>query len=327
MPICFFSSSVSYKKVPNFILFLFTGLFCIMQASASPVDALRKKDLGDLLVSGPSLIQGGFNFVEGPVWHPDGYLLFSDIPESRIYRWDEASNQVSIALAQSFQSNGLSFDHNGMLVVCEHGSRRLTIRDPQSFAIVDSIGTYMGKYLNSPNDAIVDGQGRVFFTDPPYGIGDMPDLGPNGLGELFGIYLYDQGSLTLLASGVRPNGLTFTADTRVLYVADTKENCVYAFDVDQASGLLSGKRKFLAVNHPDGIKVDEQDNIYVAALEGVQVFDGSGRHLGTIEVPEQPANLSFGGKDYDTLFITAQHGLYMAKLNTRGIAPFSRINS
>ena len=302
------------------------GSIAAMPLSTFNEDKALSKELPDLLVSELKLISGGFNFVEGPVWHPEGYLLFSDIPESRIYRWDEKTNQISVSLADSKQSNGLSFDKNGKLLVCEHQGRRVSIRDPKTFELIDSVSTYQGKFLNSPNDVIVDGQGRLIFTDPPYGIGDGPDMGPNGLGELYGVYQYDRGKLTLLAEQVRPNGLAFSVDAALLYVTDTNENCVYAYDVDRQTGLLSGKRKFLAVNHPDGVKVDENGFIYVAALEGVKIFKASGEYLGTIPVPEQPTNLSFGGKNYDTLFITAQHGLYLIKLRTRGIAPFSRIS-
>lgn len=160
---------------------------------------LMSKDLQQLIASDTVLISSGFNFVEGPVWHPGNYLLFSDIPESRIYKWDEKNNQISTSFIQSNQSNGLSYDKNGKLIVCEHAGRRVTIRDPQTFEIFESISSYQGKSLNSPNDAIVDSRGRLLFTDPPYGIGDAPDLSEGGLGEVFGVYQYDRGKLTLLA--------------------------------------------------------------------------------------------------------------------------------
>ena len=286
---------------------------------------ILNKNSMPLVLSGTELISSGFNFVEGPVWHPEGYLLFSDIPASKVYRWDEGTGQISISINNSHQSNGLSFDKLGYLVVCEHEARRVTVRDPESFDIIQSISSYQGKKLNSPNDVVIDSLGRIFFTDPPYGIGDQPDMSEDGLGELNGVYLFDQGKLTLLAQHKRPNGLAFSVDGTILYVTDTKENCVYAYDVNFHSGLLSRKRKFINVSHPDGVKVDESGFIYVAALEGVQVFDEFGTYQGLIDVPEQPTNLTFGGQNYDTLFITAQHGVYSVKLRTRGIAPYSRI--
>ena len=255
----------------------------------------------------------GFQFVEGPVWIPDGYLLFSDIPANRIVKW-QAGEGVSDFRNPSENSNGLTFDENLGLVACEHGGRGVTVaaldQAKTSFA-----STYNGQPFNSPNDCIVDDGAQVWFTDPPYGLGNTPSaLGFNGL------FRSDGTTVTRLAADVefnRPNGLAFNRDRSALYVADTADNVVHKFMIN-ADLSLGGRIDFAEVQNPDGIKVDVRDHLYVTGADGVRVYQPNGNLLGTISFPEQPANLSFGGANFDELFVTARTSLYRIRLNVKG---------
>jgi gluconolactonase len=181
---------------------------------------------------------------------------------------------------------------------------------------------YEGKRLNSPNDVVVHSNGRIFFTDPPYGIEpEQAEIGFNG------VYRIDaDGSVTMLESDFgRPNGLAFSPDEAILYVDDTERRNVRAFDVGDGFSL-SNDRVFIDMDtpeagSPDGMKVDTEGNLYVTGAGGVWVISPDGAHLGTIAFPELPANVAFGGDDYKTLFVTARTGLYSVQINTPGIKP------
>ena len=276
-------------------------------------------ELSDLVVSGePERLATGFQFTEGPVWHPDGYLLFSDIPADTIYRWspgDEAQPHIQ----PSHQSNGLTYDAQGRLIACEHAGRQVSRAGPGSEmeTVVDG---YQGKRLNSPNDVVVHSSGSIYFTDPPYGI--LPDLGELGF---FGVYRIDpDGALTLLASDfVRPNGLAFSPDESVLYIDDTDRRHVRAFDVG-LDGSLSHDRVFVdmdveARGNPDGMKVDLDGNLYITGGGGLWVVEPDGKHVGTVAFPELPANVAFGGRDNRTLYITARTSLYSVQGKVSGV--------
>jgi gluconolactonase len=265
------------------------------------------------------LLADGFTFTEGPVWHPDGYLLFSDIPENRIRRWRDG--KVDVFREPSGNSNGLTLDLELRLLACEHGNRRVSRAaigaDPEPL-----VTQYEGSRLNSPNDIIVRSDGRIFFTDPPYGItDDQRELPFNG------VFTLDPAGviLTLIANDFdRPNGLALSPDERTLYVDDTNRMHVRAFDV-AANGTLSNGRVFAEMRdggRPDGMKVDREGRIYVTA-GGVQVFDASGNPLGVIECPQPPANCAWGD-DGSTLYITARTAVYRTRIATHGIAPHLR---
>jgi gluconolactonase len=259
----------------------------------------------------------GFGFTEGPVWHRRGSLLFSDIPNSRIHRWRDG--EVSVYRAPSGQSNGLTFDEQGRLVACEHETRRVTretAHEPLPIAT-----HFEGKRLNSPNDVVVRSDGRIFFTDPPYGIREeQRELPFNGV-----FTIAPQGSLALLVTDFdRPNGLALSPDEHTLYVADTNRMHVRAFDVDQ-NGALSNGRVFAEVREdgrPDGMKVDRQGRLYVSAGT-VQVFAADGKPLGVIDCPQSPANCAWGGDGSD-FYITARTAVYRMRIDATGIAPHVR---
>ena len=270
----------------------------------------------------PSKLAGDFQFTEGPVWHPDGYLLFSDIPADTVYKYTP-DGTMETYLNPSRNSNGLTFDRSGRLVACEHSGRQVSRQD-SSGQMLTVVSRWNGKRLNSPNDVVVHSSGRIFFTDPPYGIEpEQAEIGHNG------VYRIDEdGSVALLVSDFeRPNGLAFSPDESVLYIDDTERRNVRAFDV-QREFSLSNDRVFMDMDieeqgSPDGMKADTEGNVYVTGAGGVWVITPGGAHLGTIELPELPANVAFGGDGYRTLFVTAETSLYSVRVNVPGIRPWS----
>ena len=262
----------------------------------------------------PVEIAGGFQFTEGPVWHPEGYLLFSDIPADTIYRYVPGGVPEPY-LSPSGNSNGLTFDREGRLVACEHGGRRVSRRggDGSMETVVDR---HAGKRLNSPNDIVVHSGGAIFFTDPPYGID--PDPGEQGFN---GVYRVDpDGSITLLNETMnRPNGLALSVDESLLYVDDSRNRHVLAYPLDGELGV--GESSVLvdmdvpAQGGPDGMKLDSQGNLYVTGPGGLWVVTPEGEHLGTVEFPQLPANLCFGGDSLTTIYVTARTGLYSIEVN------------
>ena len=265
----------------------------------------------------PEVLAKGFQFTEGPVWHPDRYLLFSDIAGDTIFRFVPGRG-VQKFITPSRNSNGLTFDASGRLLACEHGGRQISrISDENN--MVPLVGQYDGKPLNSPNDLVVHSSGNIFFTDPPFGI--SPDTGEQGFN---GVYRVDpNGSITLLRDDMDlPNGLAFTSDESILYIADSRKRQVLAYPVN--SDLSLGEPSVFvdmdvtAVGNPDGIKVDVEDNVYIAGAGGIWAVGPSGQHLGTLEFPELPSNLAFGGPRNMTLFVTARTGIYSIRVNVPG---------
>lgn len=266
---------------------------------------------------------GGFQFTEGPVWNvKDEYLLFSDIPANRIIKWIPRQG-ISNFRAPSGKSNGLTLDRRGRLIACEHANRRIS-RTEEDGTVVTFASHYEGKKLNSPNDVVVKSDGSVYFTDPPYGLN--PIYGTLEEQELpfCGVYRVSPNGdrVTLLIDDSVPNGLAFSPDESLLYVADTEMNHLRVFDV-RDNGKTTNGRIFAEISGeplaPDGIKVDSDGNIYVTGKGGIWVLNPEGRRLGIIPVPELPANLCWGDKDWKTLYITARTSLYRVRLNIAGI--------
>lgn len=278
-------------------------------------------------------LAGGFQFTEGPVWWRDK-LFFSDIPGDTVYSWSsEEGVQTFIQPVFLPQlntggvggSNGLSVDPAGRLVLAEHGNRRLAmLNDAGSRVAIAQM--YNGRRLNSPNDMVWHSSGAVFFTDPPYGLpgleqSDAAEQGHNG------VYRLDpDGTVSLLATQTRPNGIGLSPDERTLYVANSDQaphKLWFAYDV-QPDLTLSGKRVFHDANTspeegvPDGLAVDEQGNVFATGPGGVWVFAADGTLLGKISPPERPANVGFG-EDGRTLFMTARTGLYRIRLASMGL--------
>jgi len=253
-------------------------------------------------------LPGTYQFTEGPVWTPWGTLLFSDIPADRIY---EVGKETKVYRNPSGQSNGLTFDKQGRLIACEHLNRRVT-RTEKDGKITVLADKFEGKRLNSPNDVVVKSDGTIYFTDPSYGVTpDKQEL------EFKGVYrIKTDGKLELLVKDFdMPNGLCFSPDESKLYIADSSnKRHVRLFEVKKDGTLAGGEVIFTfpTTGVPDGMKIGPKGELFSSGPGGVWIFDAAGKHLGTIPVPETPANLAWGGKDGKTLYVTARTGVYKA---------------
>lgn len=276
---------------------------------AAPIDPVDTAGMVEL-------VQGGFQFIEGPVWRPaQELLLFSDIDANRIFFLMPPST-VDTFRSPSERSNGLALDINGAVLACHHESRRVT-RIEQDGMLTTLAAEFEGGQLNSPNDLVVRSDNTIYFTDPPFGLGNrMRELDFNGV-----FRIDPQGNLTAewrgsLAS--RPNGIALSPDESLLYLADSAATQVRVFDV-AAGGALSNERPFVTTAAvEDGMTVDVDGNLYVTTQAGVEVFAPDGTGWGTITVPQQPANVTFGDTDKKTLYITARTGLYRARMQIGG---------
>jgi gluconolactonase len=272
----------------------------------------------------------GCIWAEGPVWFADGgYLLWSDIPNNRMLRWTPETG-VSTFRAESNNSNGNTRDRQGRLVTCEHLTRRVTRTEPDG-SITIIAERHKGKRLNSPNDVVVKSDDSIWFTDPSYGI--MTEFeGSRSEQEQGGCYVYrvdpKTGEIaTVVEDFVKPNGLAFSPDEKILYVADSAASHdpnaphhIRAFDVVDGK-KLTNSRVFCDIKGgsiPDGFRVDVNGNVWTSA-DGVECYAPDGTLLGRINVPEIVANVTFGGKRRNRLFITATTSLYAVYVNTTGV--------
>ena len=267
---------------------------------------------------------------EGPVWFPASrYLVWSDIPNNRMLRWDEESGQVSVFRRPSMNSNGNTIDNQGRLVTCEHLTRRVT-RTEIDGSIVVVADRWQGRRLNSPNDVVVRSDDSVWFSDPSYGV-DSDNEGDRAEPEIDGCHVYrvDPGGAVerVVDDMVRPNGLAFSPDERLLYVADTgathKENGprhIRRFAVSADGRALSGGEIFAESTSGlfDGFRVDRQGRIWTSAGDGVHCYDPDGTLIGKILIPEAVANVTFGGAKRNRLFICGTTSLYAVMLMTNG---------
>jgi gluconolactonase len=302
------------------------------------IEVLDERFLSLRLLSGTvERLHTGTYWAEGPVWFGDGrFLLWSDIPNDRILRWDDCSGQVSVFRQPSNHANGLARDRQGRLLACEHGTRRVT-RTEHDGRITVLADRFDGKPLNSPNDIVCAADGGIWFTDPPFGILGWWEGQPATPELPHGVYRIDpaSGRLDMVLSDLQgSNGLAFSPDERVLYVVEsraTPHRKIWAYDVQGAK--LVNKRLYVdAGGHGayDGIAVDANGNVWCGwgssgapgasaeALDGVIVYDPEGRPLAHIHLPERCANLCFGGKHHNRLFMAASHSLYALYVNVRG---------
>lgn len=257
----------------------------------------------------------GFQFTEGPLWLGASGLIFSDIPADTIYRADK-----SVWRQPSGQANGLTLDPQGRVIACEHQTRRISRTEADGTVV--SVGErFDGKRLNSPNDVICRSDGVILFTDPPYGLkGGLS--GPEAELDFAGVFaILPDATLKLLGKDFKkPNGIALSPDEKILYVADTESNHIRAFDL-AADATVSNGRVFAEVQHPDGLKVDVQGNLWCTSEGGVQVLSTSGAVLGTVSVPQQPSNCAFGEADGQTLYITARSAVYKVRTVQPGLRP------
>jgi len=297
-------------------------------------------DIDSIIPPGTALerVAGGFPFTEGPVWAKEGYLLFSSPDLNTIFRWSP-DGQVDVYRPKSGYtgtnigeyhqpgSNGLTFDRQGRLTICEHGNRRVTRLEKRGNLTVMA-DRYEGKRLNSPNDLVYRSDGALYFTDPPFGLPKVFD-DPRKELPFSGVFLVKDGAVTLVSQDLTgPNGLAFSPDEKYLYVGnwDMRKKVVMRYPVRPDGRLEKGEVLFDMTAAPgedaiDGMKIDRAGNLYVTGPGGVWVLSASGKHLGTIKGPEQPHNLAWGDDDGKMLYMTALTSVYRMRMNIEGIRP------
>jgi gluconolactonase len=271
----------------------------------------------------------GTVWAEGPVYFPNGdYLLWSDIPNNRMMRWSAAEGMTVFRDPANY-TNGNSRDNQGRQVTCSHGDRAVLRTEPDG-SITTLVDRYQGKRLNSPNDLVVKSDDTIWFTDPTYGIksGREGRQSPSEIGAQY-VYRLDpaSGDLTVVADDFEmPNGIAFSPDESVLYIADTGATerpdgprHIRAFDVVEGRRLANGRLFATCPNGLfDGFRVDIHGNIFTSAEDGIHVYAPGGEHLGLIRIPERVGNCEFGGPAGNRLFVTASSSLYAITLTTRG---------
>jgi len=304
-----------------------------------PVD-VRSEKLSQLVDENVEVEQigTGFTFTEGPVWHPrDQYLLFSDMPADVRRKWTPGG-QVEEVMKPSNKCNGMTYDADLNLLVCEHSTSSVVRERPDGTR--ETLAThYDGKELNSPNDIVVHSGGAVYFTDPTYG--RLPGFGIEREQDLDfqGVYRLEPGAgegsdpQLLVDDFGQPNGLCFSIDESLLYVNDTERAHIRVFDVASDGSLGAGRVFAEAIGDGDlakgglvdGMKADEQGNIWVTGPAGVWVFSPDGEHLGVVEIPESVGNLHWGGSDWTWMFVPASSSVYRFSTKVSGRRePFMR---
>jgi len=281
---------------------------------------------GIIIAESLELVATGYTFTEGPAW--DGTrLIFSDIPGDTVYAYTPAEGAPKVLYTPSANANGHTFDLRGALLNAEHGSGEIT-RWTQEDGRKTIAAAYEGKRLNSPNDVVVRSDGMIFFTDPPYGLGQRAsEVGFSG------VFALDEasGRMVLIDDGLqRPNGLAFSPDEATLYVTDSATQRLWAYDIG-ADGYASDMRLVVDVTDDskpgrvDGVRVDSQGRVYVTCPGGICVVDPArGEVIERLATPKRATNLAWGGADLSDLYITAQTDVYRVKTRARGLGSSSR---
>ena len=316
-------------KLQNTMVFHLTTVFCLLLAASAQTP--RSFELQPLspkfwdLVDHQAKLQTvatGFGFTEGPMWDAAGFLYVSDETINKIFRvYPDGKKEEVIALGDP---DGNTFDRQHRLIDCASVLRAIIAVTPDGkYKILAD--HYEGKKFNSPNDVIVGPDGALYFTDPTLDLvaGEKQEI------PFQGVYrLDDKGNVRLLTKDLtQPNGLAFSPDGKRFYIDDSEQRNIRVYDA-ASDGTLSNGRIFgeePGAKHdgvPDGIKVDKNGNLFVTGPRGIWVWDAQGNHLGTIALPEQPANLTWGDKDYRTLYITATTSVYRLELKTQGFVPY-----
>ena len=269
-------------------------------------------------------VSTGFLFTEGPVWAPDGYLLFTDIPANKIYRLTEAGF-LEPYMEPTGNANGLMFDKEGNLLMCQHSERQIAM-DNRKGGYEAVCSEFKGKKFNSPNDLTIRSDGTIYFTDPPWGL-EQGENDPAKELPYQGVFMCKEGKTYLLDSTLRsPNGIILSPDEKYMYVADfnskTNEKQWFRYKVNK-DGTVKGRKIFADASEskeeggPDGMTVDGDGNLYFTGPGGVLVYDLAGAYLGLIRFPESPSNCCFGGPSGQPLYVTARTSIYSIRLNVK----------
>lgn len=297
-------------------------------AGGPEADSISAPEAPETFINVGSLetVAVGYTFTEGPAWDGER-LIFSDIPGDAVHVLTPGEGDALLLYAPSMNANGHTFDREGRLINAEHGSGAVTRWTPMSGRRT-IIAQYQGKRLNSPNDVVVRSDGMIFFTDPPYGLGERAsEVGFSG------VYAFDEASdrMVLIDDALsRPNGLAFSPSEKRLYVGDTASQTVWSYDI-AADGSASGKRLVVDLTDDskpgrvDGVRVDSAGNVYVTCPGGICVVDPvRGIVLERLATPKRATNLAWGGPDLSELYITALTDVYRVKTRARGVGSSSR---
>ncbi len=269
-------------------------------------------------------VASGFGFTEGPIWDESGYLWVSDETLNKIYKVDVATGQKQVVIALG-DPDGNTYDRNQRVLDCASVLRAVIRLSPDGSHYTIVADRFQGKRLNSPNDVVLGPDGGIYFTDPT---SDLPK-GQKQEIPFKGVYrIARDGQTQVLVRDLKePNGLAFSPDGKRLYVDDSTERNIWVYDF-HSDGTLTGGRVFglepggSEDGVPDGMKVDMHGNLYVVGPRGIWVWTAKGQHIGTIVLPEQPANLTWGDRDYSTLYITAETSVYKIRTKERGYVPW-----
>lgn len=273
-------------------------------------------------IAGLSRLATGFRFTEGPVWHPAGYLLLSDVEANQIIQlWPDGRAELfkdtigftgadASMLSHMPGPDGLALDAAGALIICQHGDHAIARLDTHGGLTVIT-GQYEGRPFNSPNDLAIRRDGSIYFTDPPYGLKDQL-LHPSVFQTAAGVYCYKDGQTRQLSTTLRyPNGICFSADEKLLFVSSNHPDEPYLLSYEvMADGGLQHPSVLLQQN-ADGIKAGADGALYLATTDGILKVSAAGKRLALAHVPETPTNMAFGGQDKDLLYITAGSSVYM----------------
>lgn len=293
-----------------------TIILAVLIVVSSDFVIQSQEDAKYIIATDASIVQvgSGFSFTEGPASDKDGRVYFTDQPNDRIYVWDE-SEGISLWLEGTGRSNGMYFDSTYRLFTCADENNELAYFD-ENKKLVPLCNSFDNKYLNGPNDVWISPNGGIYFTDPYYHRSWWNDSHKEVQDVRGTYYLSVDGELSLEVDDLKtPNGLVGTPDGKYLYVADIEDGKTWRYDV-RSDGKLANKT-FFAPHGSDGMTIDNEGNVYLTSGK-VWVYNSNGELIEEIEFPESPANICFGGKDRDVLFVTARTGVYTLKMNVRG---------
>ena len=279
-------------------------------------------DLSDVVAGDVELLATGFQYTEGPLWHPAGYWLFVDTRPNLVFKM-APGGQPEVVREDSGRANGLTFDLDGRLLMCEGYGRRLSRMEPDG-RITTVADSFEGKRLNRPNDVVCRSDGTIYFTDPE----PLVEPADRELGSSVVFRVRPGGAAEPVVWELPyPNGLAFSPDERTLYINNSHDQkLVRAYDVN-ADGTLGSGRDFVDMSGvpgdeiPDGMKVDTEGRVYCTGPGGLWVLDAAGAHLGTLALPELPNNCGFGGSGYDAMLIATKTSVYGVRLKTTGVVP------
>ena len=268
-------------------------------------------------------VKAGFIFTEGPAWSPHGSLFFTDIPNAKIHQLFEHRHTVGTFTSDSGHANGVLVDASGRMLVCQMDGRvvEYDTKTAQYKILADN---YEGKRFNAPNDLIVDKSGGIYFTDPLF---RAPQPLPQGIQAVY--YIHPDGTVNRLTDNLpAPNGIGLSPDGKRLYVVPSRQAEMLVYDVEEPGKVVNG-RTFCRLKQPpgkdntggDGMVIDVKGNLYITTNLGVEIFSPAGKHVGLVTFPQQPANVTFGGAERKTMYVTARTGLYRVEMPIAGLKP------